>query len=158
MQRKNLGSMLRKKKGGFIGPMLGLMAPIVGKLIGGLIPNKGSGIKGFGDGHPKKTKTKKTKSGKGIFDIVKKIASNPVAKLATDALKKKIVEMAVNKSVDLAKKKVTKGNGVKRTKKMHTMNMVGVPSYNKNASVTITKPMREIKNPIKPARKKDFYI
>ena len=67
--------------------------------------------------------------------------------------------MAVNKSVDLAKKKVTKGSGVKRpTKRMHTMNMVGVPSYNKYASVTITKPMREIKNPIKPARKKDFYI
>ena len=69
-----------------------------------------------------------------------------------------MVEMAVNKSVDWAKKKVTKGSGVKRTKKMHTMNMVGVPSYNKNASVTITKPMREIKNPIKPARKKDFYM
>lgn len=156
MQRKNLGSMLRKKKGGFIGPMLGLMAPIVGKLIGGLIP-KGNGIKGFGDGHSKKSKKTK-KSGKGVFDIVKKIASNPLAKIATDALKKKMVEMAVNKSVDLAKKKVTKGSGVKRTKKMHTMNMVGVPSYNKNASVTITKPMREIKNPIKPARKKDFYM
>ena len=60
MQRKNLGSMLRKKKGGFIGPMLGLMAPIVGKLIGGLIP-KGNGIKGFGDGHPKKSKKQKNR-------------------------------------------------------------------------------------------------
>ena len=77
--------MLRKKKGGFIGPLLGLMAPIVGKLIGNIIPKKGKGIKGFGEGvHHKKKKT-----GKGIFDIVKKIASNPIAKLAGNEFKRK---------------------------------------------------------------------
>ena len=102
------------------------------------------------------TKKQKKKSGKGIFDIVKTIASNPIAKLAGNELKKKMIELAVNKSTDFVKKKLTKkGSGVKRSKKM---NSGGVPSYNKNAVVTVTKPMKEIKNAIKPARKKDFFM
>ena len=162
MQRKNLGSMLarhKNKKGGFLGPMLGLLAPVVGKLIGGLIPKRGRGINGFGDGikgygegHPK------TKSGKGVFDVVKKLATGPLAKMAKDALKKKLMEVAVNKSVDLENKKLSKGSGMKRSKKMHSMKVVGVPSYNKNAIVTMTKPMKEIKNPIKAGRKKDVFM
>ena len=155
----------KNKKGGFLGPMLGLLAPVVGKLIGGLIPKRkgrgikgfGDGIKGYGEGHTKKTK--KTKSGKGVFDVVKKLATGPLAKMAGDALKKKLMEVAVNKSVDFANKKLTKkGSGMKKPKKMHTMNVVGVPSYNKNAMVTMTKPMKEIKNPIKAGRKKDFFM
>ena len=78
--------------------------------------------------------------------------------MAGDALKKKLLEVAVNKSVDFANKKPTKGSGMKRSKKMHSMKVVGVPSYNKNAIVTMTKPIKEIKNPIKAGRKKDFFM
>ena len=175
MQRKNLGSMVRKKKGGFIGPMLGLMAPLVGKLIGGLVSRKkgngikgfgsgikgfGSGIKGYGEGIKRFGEGhKKSKSGKGIFDVVKKIASGPLAKMAGDALKKKMMEVAVSKSVDFAGKKLSKkGNGMKKKKKMQILQTVGVPSHNKNAVVTVSKPMKEIKNPIKPGRKKIFFM
>jgi len=168
MQRKNLGSMLRKKKGGFIGPLLGLMAPLVGKLIGGLVPKRkgngikgfGSGIKGYGEGIKRFGEGhKKSKSGKGIFDVVKKIASGPVGKMATDALKKKLMEVAVSKSVDFAGKKLSKkGDGMKKPKRMQILQAVGVPSHNKNAVVTVSKPMKEIKNPIKPGRKKNFFM
>ena len=168
MQRKNLGSMVRKK-GGFIGPMLGLLAPVVGKLIGGLVSRKkgkgikgfGSGIKGYGEGIKRFGEGhKKTKSGKGIFDVVKKIATGPLGKMAGEALKKKMVELAVSKSVDFAGKKLSKkkGDGMKKPKKMQILQTVGVPSHNKNAVVTVSKPMKEIKNPIKSGRKKNFFM
>jgi hypothetical protein len=169
-RNRNLGMLLQKKgkgkKGGFIGPLIGLLAPVLGKVIGSMIPGKkGSGIKGYGsgikimgEGHKK---TKGTK-GKGIMDVMGKLASGPLAGMAKDAVKKKIMEMAVSKSIDMASKKFSKkGSGVgskSKSKSRMIKNSVGAPSYNKSAVVTVSKPMAIKTNAIKPARKKDFFI
>ncbi len=164
MQRnRNLGMLLRKKqkKGGFIGPLIGMLAPVLGKVIGSLIPSGkgikgyGSGIKHMGEGH-KKTKGKK---GKGVFDVIKKLASGPLAKMAKDAIKKKLMETAVNKSMDMIGSKMTKGDGVKskRAKNRSKLTKAGAPSYNKGAVITVSKPMGIKTNAIRPARKKDFF-
>jgi hypothetical protein len=95
-----------------------------------------------------------------MFDVIGKLASGPLAGMAKNAIKKKIVEMAVNKSMDMASKKLTskKGSGISyKAKSRSRMAKNGAPSYNKSAVVTVSKPMPIKTNAIKPARKKDFF-
>ena len=75
--------------------------------------------------------------------------------------KKKAMEMAVSKSMDLMSNKLTskKGSGVKsKAKSKSRMAKHGARSYNKSAVVTVSKPMKIKTNAIKPARKKDFFV
>jgi hypothetical protein len=157
-KQRNLGLLMKNKKGGFLGQMLGLLAPVLGKVLGKIIP--GNGLKGFGNGLPKKTK--KTKKGDGVFSMIKKLATSPLAKKAMGSAKKKIIDMALKKGVSMLESKLQSGNGLKKvrkTTKNRVMNnkLLGTPSYNKGAVVTVSKVAKTKTNAIKPARKIDFF-